>query len=199
MLTKLNLVAGSLSLVAGWIVAVLPPPEGSLELTNTPPVQLEDCYLGLGGPHTWNSGGAGRPTIVDPRRRGTAGEHGLWSGGRMGPDVVAYAALRSALVEGCTPILRIWAGGDITFYGCPTLACAPGQGNCQVDGSDSDETLSCYCEDGNVLCKGVAVLDEGALVIGWYCFKVDCAVACTTVAAPPAPPTGHTAFFACDC
>jgi hypothetical protein len=97
---------------------------------------------------------------------------------------------------GCTPILQLWAGGDITLVGCPTNACGA---NDQCQGSSgAGGSVKCGCINevqGAVLCEGIVVFDAFGLVDNWDCFKEDCAHACTKNQQPPAP--GQ--FYACDC
>jgi hypothetical protein len=113
------------------------------------------------------------------------------------PARAAYEVMRP-LAAGCTPILLKYSAGSLSVGGCPTHSCP--NSSCQWDGSDSAETMSCYCIDGTKpLCKGIVSLDEYGLPAGWACIRVACPNPCGTVAEPIAPLSGVAEFFVCDC
>ncbi|MBL8734517.1 MAG: hypothetical protein JNN13_19225 [Planctomycetes bacterium] len=117
----------------------------------------------------------------------------------------AYAAMLRPLDSGCTPTLRKWYDGSISWGGCPNAQCT--DFGCVADGSDSDEMLSCHCQDGGpgVKCKGVVIFSEWGLVVDWDCPRASAPNGCPAILScvkqedPEAPESNYVAFATCSC
>ena len=121
------------------------------------------------------------------------------------PDesVVAYASVAFRGATGCTPTLKRWSDGSISWGGCPTIECVTD--DCVADTTDADDALSCKCQDdgAGVLCKGTVYFLPTGEVSSWGCVTVNCGPAngddCWWQEAPPAPPSGYEKFAVCWC